>query len=420
MIILLAGAAILLPFRHAFYRRAMLTHAALTPGWVAMMLAALAGFGFVLFFARQGLPYADEMWWQFAADQRAPRPIRAGLIGGLIVGVVALAALLRVPRFRPARPDAPALRRAARIVAHHPHPAAALALTGDKALIFDDNHTGMVAFGTTGASWIALGPPLGAGAEDAGFAFVDAARRAGARPLFYAVGARDRALMRDLGLVLHQIGDDACVELARFAPGPAVQAAMAAPGLAVTLARPPHDPALLAELRAVSDDWLAPRKGREKGFNAGRFDPAWLGRWPIAVLRDQGRAIAMASVLFADEGRAATIDLLRLRRAAPPQAMTALFGHLMIALRDQGVERFSLGMAPLAGRAPERSRRIWGRFGALLFRHGGSFADFETLRAFKQQFDPDWSPRYLAAPTALAPLPLLADTARLIAGEGGP
>jgi phosphatidylglycerol lysyltransferase len=92
----------------------------------------------------------------------------------------------------------------------------------------------------------------------------------------------------------------------------------------------------------------------------------------------------------------------------------------MLQLKAEGFRAFSLGMAPLAGLAPERSRRLWDRFGALIYRHGGHFYNFEGLRAFKDKFRPDWRPRYLAAPSALPPLLPLADAARLIGGRAAP
>ncbi|MDO5704023.1 MAG: phosphatidylglycerol lysyltransferase domain-containing protein, partial [Paracoccus sp. (in: a-proteobacteria)] len=82
--------------------------------------------------------------------------------------------------------------------------------------------------------------------------------------------------------------------------------------------------------------------------------------------------------------------------------------------RDQGYAEFSLGMAPLSGLAPERTGRLWDRFGAVIYRHGGSFYNFAGLRAFKEKFDPVWRPHYLATPGALPPLIPLADAARLI------
>ncbi|MFZ5710840.1 MAG: bifunctional lysylphosphatidylglycerol flippase/synthetase MprF [Pseudomonadota bacterium] len=418
--------ALLLPFRQSFHRRTTLTHAAFAPGWIALVVATLMGFGFVLLFAHRGMPYASELWWQFALDGRAPRALRAGLVASLIVGLAALWLLLRAPAVRTGAPGPADIARAEAVIAAAGTPDAAFALTGDKALIFSDDGRGFVMFAVSGRSWLAYGGPVGPReeGEDAAVAFVDAARRAGARPVFYEVDAGDVPLMLDLGLALHKMGEEAVVDLTRFGlDGPdrkklrAAHARALRGGLTLEIARPPHDPALIANLRRVSDDWLAARNAREKGFSVGRFDPAWLGRWPLALVRQGGRTVAFANLLPGGTGRMATVDLMRHAGDAPPGTMEFLFTDLMLRLKAEGFAAFSLGMAPLSGLAPERSHRLWDRFGALVYRHGGSFYNFEGLRAFKEKFDPDWHPRYLAAPSALPPLLPLADAARLIGGR---
>jgi phosphatidylglycerol lysyltransferase len=59
---------------------------------------------------------------------------------------------------------------------------------------------------------------------------------------------------------------------------------------------------------------------------------------------------------------------------------------------------------------------LWNRLGALLFRHGEHFFNFQGLRAFKDKFDPVWEPRYLASPGGLAVPLVLTDVAALISG----
>lgn len=417
---------ILFPFRRAFHRRTMLTHAALGPGWIALVATTLAAFGFVLLFAHKSTPYSNELWWQFAVDERAPRALRAGLVASLIVGLAALWLLLRAPRGRFEMPGSDDLARAAAIVAAADRPEAGFALTGDKALIFSDDGRGLVMFGASGRSWIAYGGPVGPAdaAGEAAQTFLEAARRAGARPAFYEVGVEDVPLMLELGLILYKMGEEAVVDLTAFSlDGPerkklrAAHARAAREGLTLNIVQPPHDPALIAVLRAISDDWLKAKGAREKGFSVGRFDPVWLGRWPLALVRHQGRIVAFANIMTTDTRAMATIDLMRHSAAAPGGTMDFLFTELLLWLKADGPRAFSLGMAPLSGLAPDRTRRTWDRFGALIYRHGGNFYNFEGLRAFKGKFHPTWRPRYLAVPSVLPPLLTLVDAARLIGGR---
>jgi len=425
---LVLGVLILLPFRRAFHRRSLLTHSALTPGWIALMVAAVAGFGFVLFFAHKETPYSNELWWQFATDERAPRALRSALLGSLTVGLGALFLLLRIPRFRPEPPDARALATAGQIAMEGANPDAGFVLTGDKAIMFSDNRAAFLMFGVAGSSWIAYGPPVGEAepSEEVAYSFVDAARRAGARPIFYEVGPADVPLMLDLGMTLHKMGEEAVVDLQHFSlAGPerkrlrTTYARAGRDGLSIEIVQPPHDAALIAKLREISDEWLHAKKSREKGYSIGRFDTEWLDHWQLALVRQNGRIIAFANVMTTNRHETASIDLMRHRTDAPNGTMEYLFTALMLELGQQGYRFFSLGMAPLAGLDPNRSRRVWDRFGSMIFRHGGSFYKFEGLRAFKGKFDPQWTPHYLATPTSLPPLLPLADAARLIARQPG-
>lgn len=421
---LILGVLILLPFRRAFHRRSMLTHSALTPGWIALIVAALAGLGFVLFFAHKGTPYVNELWWQFAADERAPRALRSGLLASLMIALAALYMLLRTPRYRPEPPTPADLAAAEAILQETCDPLAGFALTGDKSILLSDDRSAFVMFGTAGSSWIAYGAAVGpaASAEEVAFTFVDSARRSGARPVFYEVGPEAVPLMLDLGMTLHKMGEEAVIDLDLFSlEGSArkklrtTHARAGRDGLSLDLLQPPHDDALLRELAEISEDWLRGKKSQEKGFSVGRFRRAWLDLWPIALIRHHGRPVAFANIIAGGRGGTAALDLMRYRAEAPAGTMEFLFTALILRLKEDGFRRFSLGMAPLSGLSPDRSRKLWDRFGALVYRHGGGFYNFEGLRAFKAKFGPDWVPRYLATPTGMPPLLPLADAARLIA-----
>ena len=63
-----------------------------------------------------------------------------------------------------------------------------------------------------------------------------------------------------------------------------------------------------------------------------------------------------------------------------------------------------------------RSPRNWSRIGTLLYRHAEEFYRFEGLKAFKQKFDPVWTPQYLACPGGLGIPTALIDVTALISG----
>src|SRR5262249_53541722 len=97
--------------------------------------------------------------------------------------------------------------------------------------------------------------------------------------------------------------------------------------------------------------------------------------------------------------------------------MDLLFIGLIDRAKAEGYRWFNLGMAPLAGLPTHRLASRWSRLGAFLYRRGDRFYNFEGLRAFKDKFDPNWRPRYLAFPGSLGPPQILMDVPTLIAAS---
>ncbi|MDH3497679.1 MAG: phosphatidylglycerol lysyltransferase domain-containing protein [Gemmatimonadota bacterium] len=75
---------------------------------------------------------------------------------------------------------------------------------------------------------------------------------------------------------------------------------------------------------------------------------------------------------------------------------------------------FNLGMVPLSGMETRPLAPLWTRLNALVYRHGEHFYNFQGLRSYKEKFDPEWSPLYLAAPGGFALPRVIADVAALI------
>src|SRR5207237_540718 len=89
-------------------------------------------------------------------------------------------------------------------------------------------------------------------------------------------------------------------------------------------------PQLLPTLRAVSDEWLAGKHTREKGFSLGRFDEEYLRRFPVATVSAPGpngerEIVAFANLWCGAAGGEMAPDLMRTARAAPRGTMDYLF-----------------------------------------------------------------------------------------------
>jgi phosphatidylglycerol lysyltransferase len=111
-----------------------------------------------------------------------------------------------------------------------------------------------------------------------------------------------------------------------------------------------------------------------------------------------------------------SVDLMRFLPGCPDGTMDYLFTELMLWGRQEGYQWFNLGMAPLAGLKDRTLAPFWARAGAMIFRHGEHFYNFQGLRQYKDKFDPEWQPKYLACHGGLALPRTLTNVAALISG----
>lgn len=425
-IALTAVLALLLLARPHFYRRASLTAERPSLGWISAVGLALIATVWLGAFAYKHVEYSNEMWWQFALHGDAPRFLRATVGLFVMLGIIGVRRLLTPAPPQTAPPERGTLDRAAAIVAASPVAAAHLALTGDKTLLFSEDGRGFVMYAVSRRSWVAMGDPIGPDdvREDLAWRFRELVDAHGGLTVFYQVSARELPLYLDLGLTPLKLGEEAHVPLADFSmDGPERRGLRHSHrqaervGCSFTLEPPGEHLELLPELRRVSDDWLAARNTREKGFSLGRFDPAYVQRLPLGLVRRHDELVAFAT-LWPAAGRAElSVDLMRYASQAPAGVMDYLFVELLQWGRGQGYSRFNLGMAPLSGLESRALAPFWHRFNALIFRHGEHFYHFQGLRSYKEKFRPAWVPMYLVTPGGpLIVVRVLADITTLISG----
>jgi phosphatidylglycerol lysyltransferase len=417
--------AALLPSRSAFYRRSSLLRESFSAEWTIGIAIALAGTLAITLFAYRHVEYASQLWWRFEIEGHAPRSLRALLGASIALAAFAALRLLRPAPTDEPLPDAAALDRLQPLVAAAPSAEAHLALLGDKRVLLHESGQGFVMYGIEGRTWIAMGDPIGPPEirRELAWQFRELADAHGARASFYEVAASELPVYLDLGLVLRKLGEEARVSLASFSlEGPRhaklrhARNRMQREGCRFEVVPAEGVPPLLDEIEAISAEWLAHKNTREKRFSLGCFDRGYLARMPLAVVRHDARIVAFSNLWLGGERDEMSIDLMRYGKQAPPAVMDALFAELMLWGRAEGFAWFSLGMAPLSGFEHHRLAPLWNRFGAMLFRYGEHFYNFQGLRDFKEKFDPVWEPRYLAAPGALAVPLVLTRVASLVNG----
>ncbi len=409
--------------RASFYREGgILTDRPRWP-WLIAAAAALALSIWAGFFAYKRTPYSDDLWWHFALDGNAPRFLRASFAAGVLLTAASAWQLLTASRTR-SLPDAlPPEDVIARAMAHSTRTDAALAFTGDKSFVVSAAGDAFMMYRVQGRSWVVMGDPVGPAA--AWSELVWSIRRAcdarAGRLCFYQASERMLPLFVELGLQAIKYGEEAHVALAEFkTSGPrgkslrhAVRRTEAA-GAIFAVEPASLVPALMPELAAVSAAWLEGKAGREKRFSLGAFDAAYLSRFPVAVIRVEGRIVAFANIWTSGDGEEASVDLMRHRPDAPYGTMETMMVRLIEWARDAGYERFNMGMAPLSGMPTGRLAPIWARVGHALFANGERLYGFAGLRAFKAKYGPEWVSRYVATPTGVEMPRAMIDLARLV------
>ncbi|MEG0858945.1 MAG: bifunctional lysylphosphatidylglycerol flippase/synthetase MprF [Pseudomonas sp.] len=423
--ILTFTACLLALFRRAFYRPSRLLELPFSPVYLAASTCVLGASIWLLLFAYQDVPYDHQLWWQFTLDADAPRGLRSALGSAVLLVAVALTWLLRTARPVIHLPNSEELQRAKRILQSSEQPDGGLALTGDKALLFHPDDDAFLMYAHRGRSLVALYDPIGPPLKRAEmiWQFRDLCDVHHARPVFYQVRAENLPFYMDIGLTAIKLGEEARVDLKRFdleAKGKEMKDLRytwnrgGRDGLSLEVHEPGQAP--LEELKVISDAWLGGKNVREKGFSLGRFSPEYLQHFRIAIIRFEGRPVAFANLLETHSRELASLDLMRAHPQAPKLTMEFMMIGLIQHYKQQAYTRFSLGMVPLSGLQPRRGAPLTQRLGSMVFQRGEQLYNFQGLRRFKDKFQPDWEPRYMAVPAGLDPLVALADTAALIAG----
>jgi len=296
-------------------------------------------------------------------------------------------------------------QRAARIVEQHGHSSLA------RFLLFDDKHYffspggSLIGYALAGRTAVALGDPVGPGEDrlPAIRAFTDLCQHNDWQPVFYQTLPETVELYETAGYDSRCIGNEGIVKLDEFSLDGKSGKPLRTPvnkltkaGYKFILHEPPISDDLLRELRTISDDWLARMHGSEKRFSLGWFEDSYVRSSPVAAIYSpDGSISAFANIVTEYQASEVTIDLMRHRHPLENGTMEFLFVGLFQWTKAHGCQRFNLGLSALSGVGEHSDDPAIERVMHFIYENVNQFYNFKGLHAFKEKFNPVWSPRYL-------------------------
>lgn len=411
--------------RPAFDRHAAFFDTRFSAGWILAIVGALSASLWIGSFAFKHVEFSNELWWQFELRGEASRFLRGSVGASVSLLLFAFARLMSPAPHEFVEPADADLVAAESIIDGQTATFPYLLFLRDKAVLFDAERKAFLMYGVQGRTWVALGDPVGPPerASDLVRAFLERCDDFDGIPVFYEVRKEHLHKYADFGLTFVKLGEEARVDLTTFSLDGGrsrryrqALARLEKQGVTFRIVGREELPAIMDQLRIVSDDWLKEKPGGEKGFSLGFFKPDYLSRFPVAVIERGHDVVAFANLWSGPRQEELSVDLMRYRHDAPEEVMEGLLLHVMVWGKAEGYRWFSLGMAPLSGFERSPVAPLWTRLGSFLYEHGEALYNFQGLRAYKEKFHPEWEPRYLVYRGGFRLPRILADTAALVAG----
>ncbi len=278
-------------------------------------------------------------------------------------------------------------------------------------LLFDDKHYfftpggSVIGYALSGRTAVSLGDPVGPEGDllPAIQAFSVLCEHNDWQPVFYQTLPNTLKHYETAGFDTLCIGHEGIVNLDTFTLDGKAGKALRTPlnkltkaGYKFILHEPPHSDDLLHEIRTISDEWLARMRGSEKRFSLGWFEDSYIRSSPIAVVyAPEGLISAFANIVTEYQASEVTIDLMRHRHPLENGTMEYLFVNQFLWARAKGCHSFNLGLSALSGVGEQADDPAIERVMHFIYENVNQFYNFKGLHAFKEKFNPEWSPRYL-------------------------
>jgi phosphatidylglycerol lysyltransferase len=275
----------------------------------------------------------------------------------------------------------------------------------DKSFFFSESEKSFLAYRVGANMAVVLGDPVGPDSEMENITrqFLLFCRENDWGLVFHQATPNLLDVYRRIGLRKLKVGDDAILDLTKFTlEGKDYRDLrsklnqLEKAGVYAVCYEPPIPDHILYRLKEVSEEWLSIPGRRERGFSLGSFFPDYVRSTPVfAALDRDGEILGFLNIIPSYRPGECTVDLMRRRTAAPNGTMDYLFAKLALRFKQQGFERFNLGLAPMAGFQAHEDASAEERAVHYFFQHMNFLFSFTGLRFYKAKFASSWEPRYV-------------------------
>ncbi|MDP4276241.1 MAG: phosphatidylglycerol lysyltransferase domain-containing protein [Bacteroidota bacterium] len=223
----------------------------------------------------------------------------------------------------------------------------------------------------------------------------------GLKTCYYRVGEEALSYFKPFNKRKALLGQEAILEISQFSLSGADRKSLRngqnnlqKKGYVTTLCSPPHNPGLLTELKAVSDEWLKAFHKQEVVFSSGMFDLEELKKEDVILVRDvEGKLVAFLNIVPDYAPGECTYDMLRKTADAANGCEDALLIRLIDYAKENGYQYLNLGMASFTGITdPENTPEQLEKYASEKIK---PLAHFHGLRNFKEKYATTWLNKYL-------------------------
>ena len=214
----------------------------------------------------------------------------------------------------------------------------------------------------------------------------------------------DAANYTKYGLSLFRVGEEAVIDLERFAMHTydnrhfrRLRRVFEGQGYRVERYKQPVSKLVLDEAQQVSRQWLTLPHHREYGFFQGRFERAYVEKCTLSVLRDKnGTMVAFVNEVPSYRPGEAYFDLMRYIPGSHWGTMDYLFAQMMLILKDEGYRTFNFAVAPFVGIGNRPDATLAEKAVNQIFERLDWFLHSKGLRQYKLKFEPQWKGVFVA------------------------